>query len=100
MQFKAVGRVTMCHHRFKVRRQVNDADGVERAFLGANTATDTETFGNEGYAGFVGDFDAELAGSDNGAGFLALLTTFLSRVSRRICCDVIVLGYLGFALYW
>jgi hypothetical protein len=51
MEFKAVGRVAVRDHGLKVCGQVNDADGVEGAFLGAYAAADAETFGDEGDAG-------------------------------------------------
>lgn len=62
---------------FQVGRQVDDVDGVEGAFLRADTATDTETLGDEGdLAGRV-DFDAEFASFDDRAGFLAFLAALL-----------------------
>lgn len=61
----------------EIRGQVDDLDGVERAFFGANTAADTEAFTNEGDLAVGIDFDTELAGLDDRAGLLALLATFL-----------------------
>lgn len=57
--------------------QVDDVDGAEGTFLGADTAADAQTLGDEGYLGLRADFDAQLAGPDDGARLLALLSTFL-----------------------
>jgi hypothetical protein len=77
VELEAVGRVTVGDLRLEVGGQVDDVDGIERTFLGADTATDTETLGDEGNLGCVFDFNTELSGTDDGAGLLALLTTFL-----------------------
>jgi hypothetical protein len=42
-ELEAVGRVTVGDLRLEVGGQVDDVDGIERTFLGADTATDTET---------------------------------------------------------
>lgn len=77
VELEAVGRVTMSDLRLEVGGQVDDVDGIERTFLGADTATNTETLRDEGDFGLVGDLNTELAGTDDRAGFLAFLTTFL-----------------------
>lgn len=61
----------------QVRGQVDNGDGVEGAFFRADTASDAEAFGNEGDLRVWRNFDAELACSYNGAGFLAFLSTLL-----------------------
>jgi hypothetical protein len=77
VELEAVGRVTVGDLRLEVGGQVDDVDGIERTFLGADTATDTETLRDEGNLGRVFDLNTELSGTDDGAGLLALLTTFL-----------------------
>lgn len=47
MELEAVGRVSMGDMGFKVGWQIDDVDGTEGAFLGANTASNAEGFGNE-----------------------------------------------------
>lgn len=41
MEFKAVSRVSMSNLGFQIRRQVDDVDRTEWAFLHANTTPDT-----------------------------------------------------------
>jgi hypothetical protein len=77
VELEAVGRVTVGDLRLEVGGQVDDVDGIERTFFRANTTTDTETLGDEGNLGCVFDLNTELAGTDDRAGLLALLTTFL-----------------------
>jgi hypothetical protein len=63
--------------RLEVGGQVDDVDGVEWAFLWADTASNAEALGNEGdFAGSV-DFNAKLACSHDRTGLLALLPAFL-----------------------
>ena len=59
--------------RLEVGGQVNDVDGVEGAFLGADAAANAQAFGDEGDFAVGGDFDAEFACADDGAGLLAFL---------------------------
>jgi len=61
----------------KVCRQVDNVDGIEWAFFGADTAPYAEALGNEGDLGVGGDLDAQFARADHGAGLFALLATFL-----------------------
>ena len=77
VELEAVGRVAVGNLTLKVGGQVDNGDGAEGALLGADTASDAETLRDEGQAGLRGDFDTELAAADDGAGFLAFLTTFL-----------------------
>jgi len=56
----------MCDLGFEIGRQVYDVDGIEWAFLGANTASNTESLRDEGDFGLGGHFDAELASSNDG----------------------------------
>lgn len=100
VKLEAVGRVTVGDLRLEVGGQVDNVDGIERTFLGADTATDTETLGDECDLGLVGDFNTELAGTDDRAGFLALLTTFLCG-RLECCCGLsreMIEAYLGLAL--
>ena len=46
---------------FEVGGQVDDIDSIERAFLWADTATDTQALRNESDLGVGCDFDAQLA---------------------------------------
>lgn len=77
MKFKAVGRVSMGNLRFKVRWQIDDVDSAKGAFLRADTASNTESLGDERDLGFTGDFNAETSTPHHRAGFLALLSAFL-----------------------
>jgi hypothetical protein len=80
VQLEAIGRVSMCDLRLEVRGQIDDVDGVEGAFLGADTAPNAEALRDEGDFGRVGDFDAQLARADHGTRLFAFLATFLGRV--------------------
>lgn len=44
VELEAVGRVAVSNLRLEVGGQVDNVDGIEGAFLRADTATDTETF--------------------------------------------------------
>lgn len=77
MQLEAIGRVTMCDLGLEVGRKVDDVDGTEWTFLGTDTATNTQTLGNEGDFGFGGHFNTQLACAHHGTGLFAFLTTFL-----------------------
>ena len=76
MQLEAVRAIAMCDLALEVRWQVDDGDGVERALLRADTATDAERLGDEGKFGFGSDLDTELATTDDGTRLLAFLTAF------------------------
>lgn len=67
MQLEAVGRVTVGDLCLEVGRQVDNVDSTEGTFLRADTATDTETFGNEGDFRLGCHFDTELACADHRA---------------------------------
>lgn len=58
VQLEAVGGVSVGDLALEVGGQVDDGDGTERAFLGADTASDAEGLGNEGQAGVGGHFNA------------------------------------------
>lgn len=66
----------------EVRGQVDDVDGIKGAFLGADTASNAQSLGDEGNLGRRVYFDAQLAGAHHGAGLFAFLSTFLGGVSR------------------
>ena len=61
----------------EVGGQVDNVDGVEGAFLGTDTATDTEALGDEGNLGHVVDLDAQLARADHGTRLFTFLSAFL-----------------------
>lgn len=79
MELETVGRVAVGNLGLQVGRQVDDMDSAERTFLGTDTAANAKAFGNEGDLGFGAHFDTELSGTDDGAGLLALLATFLQN---------------------
>jgi hypothetical protein len=82
VELEAVGRVAVRDLGLEVRGQIDDVDGVEGAFLRADTTTDTQALRDEGDLGGRVDFDAQLAGAHDGARLLAFLSAFLGRVSR------------------
>ena len=84
MQLEAVGRVTVGDLCLEVGGQVDNVDGTERAFLRADTATDTEALGNEGDLGLGCHFDTKLACADHRARLFALLATFLKQVMSLV----------------
>jgi hypothetical protein len=89
----------MCDLCLEVRGQVDDVDGIEGAFLGADTTSNAQTLRDEGDFGRVCDFDAQLARADNRARLLAFLSAFLGFVSwsrRRVEGGTC----LGLALPW
>ena len=83
VKLEAVRRVSVGNLGFEVGGQVDDVDGVEGAFLRADTATDTQALRDEGDLGVGGDFDAQLARADNWTRLLAFLPAFLLLVSAR-----------------
>lgn len=81
MELETIGRVPVGDLSLQVGRQVDDMDSAERTFLGTDTATNAEAFRNESYLGLGAHFNTELSGTDDGAGLLALLATFLQTIS-------------------
>jgi len=77
VELEAVCGVSMRDLCFQVGRQVDDVDSIERTFLWADTATNTEPLGDEGDFGFGCDFDTELACPDYRTRLFTFLTTFL-----------------------
>jgi|TARA_R110002003_G_scaffold269_2_gene17959 hypothetical protein len=73
----------MCDLGLEVRGQVDDVDGVEGAFLGADTAADAEALRDEGDLGRVVDLDAQLARADDGTRLFAFLSAFLRLLAHR-----------------
>ena len=59
----------------QVGRQVDDGDGLERAFFDTNTTTDTQLFGNGCDLVIGSDFYTQLSHADDGTWFFALLPT-------------------------
>lgn len=74
VELEAVGAITVGDLALEVGGQVDDGDGVEGAFLGADTATNAERLGDKGEAGIRGNFNAELAAANDRAGLFALLS--------------------------
>lgn len=83
MQLEAVRAVAMGDLGLEVGGQIDDVDGIKGTLLGADTATDTQSFGDEGDLAFGGDFDAELARAYDGARLFAFLPTFLWLALQR-----------------
>jgi hypothetical protein len=83
MKLETIGGITMSDHCFKVGWQVYNVNGIKGAFLRTDTAADAQPFRNKGYLRFGSDFDAELAGPDDRARFLAFLATFLANINNR-----------------
>lgn len=79
MKLEAICRVAMGDHGLEVCGQVDNTDGIERAFLWADTAANAQSLRNEGNLGLGSDFDAQLAGTHNWTRLFAFLTTFLWR---------------------
>lgn len=90
MELETVGGVSVGDLGLEVGGQVDDVDGVEGAFLGADTTSYAQALGDEGDFGLIGDFDAQFAGTDDGAGFFAFLSTFLGSCQPRdsTLCDL------------
>lgn len=74
----------MCDLGLEVRGQVDNVDGIEGAFLGADTATNTQALRDEGDFRRGLDFDAQFAGAHDRAGLFALLATFLGFALVRV----------------
>jgi len=82
MELEAVGGVSVGDLGLEIGWQIDDVDCSEWAFLWADTATNAQTFGDEGNLGGIFDFDTETATADDRAGFLALLSTFLRNTQH------------------
>lgn len=67
----------MCNFLLQIGGEIDDSDGAERAFLDADTATDTEVLRNERNFLCGRNFDTELSCSDNWTGLLTFLSAFL-----------------------
>lgn len=67
----------------EVGGQVDDVDGIEGTFLGADTASNTQPLRYEGNLGGGIHFDAQFARADNRARLFAFLPAFLGRVRGR-----------------
>jgi hypothetical protein len=65
MELEAIGGVSMGDLAFEIRGKVDNCNGAEGAFLRADTATNAESFGDEGEPRFRGHFDTELSGADH-----------------------------------
>lgn len=92
VQLEAVGAISVGNLAFEVGGKVDDGNGIEWALLGADTATNTERLGDEGEAGFGRNFNAELATSDDWAGFLAFLATLSGATlsTKKVCQNFVV----------
>lgn len=58
MELKAICGVSVGHLGLEIGRQVDDGNRIERTFLGTNTTSNTQTFGNECYLRVGVDFYA------------------------------------------
>lgn len=63
--------------RLEIGRQVDDIDRTEWALLRTDTASNAQGLGDEGNLGLGSNFDTKASTADNGARFLAFLSTFL-----------------------
>ena len=79
VELEAVGRVAVGDLGLEVGGQVDDGNGAEGAFLGADAAADAERLRDEGEARLGRHLDAELTAADDGARLFAFLTAFLAR---------------------
>nr|POE47619.1 hypothetical protein CFP56_00950 [Quercus suber] len=77
VQFETIRGVAVADLRFEIGRQVDDIDGVERTFLGADTTPNAKSFGNKGDFAVRSNLDTKLARAHNRTRFLAFLPTFL-----------------------
>jgi hypothetical protein len=84
MELEAVRGISMSNLRFEVGRQVDDADGRERAFLWADAATNAQAFGDEGNLGFRTDFNTESPRAHYRTRLLAFLSAFLGLALSRV----------------
>jgi hypothetical protein len=80
VQLETVGRVSVGDLSLEVRGQVDNVDGIKRALLGANTASNAQALRDEGNLGGRVYLDAQLACAHDGTGLFAFLTTFLRIV--------------------
>ena len=84
MELEAVGSVSMRNMGLEIRWKIDDIDGAKWAFFRTDTATNTETFGNEGDLRLGCDFNTEPSAPNNRARLLAFLSAFL----QGICQDI------------
>lgn len=87
VKLEAVGAITVGDLVLEIGGQVDNGDGVERTLLGADTATDTETLGDEGETGIGGHFNAELATANDGARLFTFLTTLARATLGGAICQ-------------
>ena len=67
VKLEAIRRITMSDLALQIGGKVDDVDGIKRTLLWANTATNAKALRNKGDLRLGGNFDTELAGSDDGA---------------------------------
>jgi len=72
----------------EVGRQVDNGNRIERAFLWANTASDTQALRDESDLGLGCDFYAKLASADYRTTLLAFLPAFLRFALEGECSSV------------
>lgn len=75
MELEAVGAIAVGDLALQVGGKVDDGDGIERALLGADTASNAERLGNEGQTRLGRYLNAELSAANDRAGLLAFLAT-------------------------
>ena len=79
VDLEAIRGVSLGDLCLQIRGQVDDVDRAEWTLFGADTTSNAQSLRYEGDPRFWGDFDAELARSDDRTRFLALLATFLRK---------------------
>jgi hypothetical protein len=82
MELEAVGRVSMRNMGFEIRGKIDDVDRSEWTFLGTDTASNTQAFGDESNLRLRSDFDAKASASNNWARLLAFLSAFLYSIDQ------------------
>ncbi len=98
VQLETVCRITVSDLGFQIGWQIDDVYGTKWTFFRADTTSDAKAFRDVGDLGLGRDLDTEFASSDDGAGFLAFLSTFLDMVSVSGCA-VGLCGLLTFGLH-
>lgn len=67
----------MSYMRFEICWQIDNIDGTKWALLGTDTTSNAKILGNESDFRLGSNFDTKATTSNNWAGFLAFLSTFL-----------------------
>ena len=75
MQLKGICRVSMCRFFAQIRRQIDNSNGLKRAFFDTNTTSYAQFFRNEGNFVVWCHFYAKFTHSNNWARLFAFLPT-------------------------